>query len=41
MELRAYPLMQTPLSKRIAALDVWLWHIADIDADDEHVPFWG
>ena len=21
--------------------DVCLWHIADIDADDEHVRFWG
>jgi hypothetical protein len=21
--------------------DVRLWHLADIDADDEHVCFWG
>ena len=32
------PLMQSSLSTQ---LDVRYWHIADIDADDEHVRFWG
>ena len=32
------PLMQSSLSTQ---LDVRYWHIADIDADDEHVRFQG
>jgi hypothetical protein len=28
-------------SSAIDPSNVRLWHIADIDADDEHVRFWG
>ena len=27
--------------RRGACVNVCLWHLADIDADDEHVCFWG
>ena len=32
-----------PVNDKIAgaAKDVRFWHITDIDADDEHVRFWG
>jgi hypothetical protein len=32
-----YRILRRPSPRR----DVRLWHLADIDADDEHVCFWG
>ena len=33
--------MDQPLLAKTRTRDVRLWHLADVDAEDEHVCFWG